>query len=56
MIRAFMIWSSLILAALTYGVYTGASLTQYDEIRNVPKSIRDNPGVYRSVYSRLPHK
>ncbi len=56
MTRAFMIWGSLILAALTYGTFTGAGFTQYDEIKDVPKSIRDNPGVYRSVYSRVPHK
>jgi hypothetical protein len=56
MIRAFIVWGTLILAALGYETYRGASLARYDEIRNVPKSIRDNPGAYRSVYSRVPHK
>jgi hypothetical protein len=56
MIRAFVIFGTLILGAFTYGNYTGAGLTRYDEIKDVPKSIRDNPGVYRSVYARVPHK
>jgi hypothetical protein len=56
MIRAFAVWGALILGAFAYGNYTGAGLVRYDEIKNVPKSIRDNPGVYRSVYSRVPHK
>jgi hypothetical protein len=56
MIRAFMVFGTLVLGAFTYGTYTGASFTPYDELKDVPKSIRNNPGVYRSVYSRLPHK
>jgi hypothetical protein len=56
MIRAFMVFGALVLGGFAYGTYTGASFVQYDEIRDVPKSIRNNPGVYRSVYSRAPHK
>jgi hypothetical protein len=51
-----MVFGTLVLGAFVYGTYTGASFTQYDELKDVPKSIRNNPGVYRSVYSRLPHK
>jgi hypothetical protein len=25
-------------------------------VKNIPKSIRDNPGAYRSVYQRFYHK
>ena len=56
MIRAFVVFGALVLGAFAYGTYTGASLAPYEEIRDVPKSIRNNPGVYRSVYSRAPHK
>jgi hypothetical protein len=56
MIRSFMVFGALVLSAFAYGTYTGASFTRYEEIRDVPKSIRNNPGVYRSIYSRVPHK
>ena len=56
MIRAFMVFGILVLGGFAYGTYTGASFTPYDELKDVPKSIRNNPGVYRSVYSRVPHK
>jgi len=56
MIRAFAVFGALLLAGFAYWTYVGASFAQYDEIKDVPKSIRDNPGVYRSVYARLPHK
>jgi hypothetical protein len=56
MIRAFLLFGTLVLGAFAYGTYTGAGFVQYEQIRDVPKSIRNNPGVYRSVYSRVPHK
>lgn len=34
--------------------YTGWSPLLYQEVRNVPKSVRDNPGVYRSHYAGFP--
>ena len=30
--------------------YRGWSLLSYNEVKNVPKSVRDNPGAYRPVY------
>jgi hypothetical protein len=56
MIRAFVVFGALVLSAFAWGTYTGAGFVQYEEIKDVPKSIRNNPGVYRSVYSRVPHK
>ena len=56
MSRFFAVFGMLVLGLLAYASYTGASFTSYQEIRDVPKSIRDNPGVYRSVYARYPHK
>jgi hypothetical protein len=56
MIRVFAVFGMLVLGALTYTSYTGTGFTTYEEVKDVPKSIRDNPGVYRSVYARYPHK
>ena len=56
MIRFFSIFGTLVLALFAYATYRGTSFTSYDEIKDVPKSIRVNPGVYRSVYARYPHK
>ena len=56
MTRLFSFFGSLVLALFAYATYTGAGITSYNEIKDVPKSIRNNPGVYRSVYTRYPHK
>ncbi len=42
----------LIVAALM-GVaqYRGWSFARVNEMRNIPRSVRDNPGSYRSFYS-----
>ena len=55
-IPGFLVYGSLVLAALGWANYRGVSFTSYDEVRNVPKSIRDNPGAYRTVYQRYFHK
>jgi hypothetical protein len=39
-----------LLMGASYADYRGLGLTRTTEIRNVPKSIRDNPGAYRSLY------
>jgi hypothetical protein len=56
MTRLLSIFGALVLGAFGYASYTGWTWSSYEEIRNVPKSIRDNPGTYRSVYARYPHK
>jgi hypothetical protein len=56
MIRLFSLFASLVLALFAYATYTGAGISSYSEIKDVPKSIRNNPGVYRTVYTRYPHK
>lgn len=50
---------------LTYGLivlgffglaeYRGWSLASVNEVKNVPRSVRDNPGSYRSVYNSYHH-
>jgi hypothetical protein len=51
MLRLFQIFGAMILSLFTYADYRG-----YNELKNVPKSIRDNPGIYRSMYQRYYHK
>ncbi|MCX6538842.1 MAG: hypothetical protein NT151_07910 [Acidobacteria bacterium] len=55
-IGAFLTYGAVVLGLLGWANYTGWSLTSYDEVKNVPKSIRDNPGAYRTVYQRYYHK
>jgi hypothetical protein len=35
--------------------YRGWSFDKTNELKNVPKSVRDNPGSYRSIYSVYHH-
>jgi len=56
MIRFFSLFGPLVLGAFAYVAYSGWNWTSYEELRDVPKSIRNNPGIYRSMYSRFPHK
>lgn len=52
MYRAYLAYGLMILGAMAYGDYRGLSFTRYDELENVPKSIRNNPGAYRGMYQR----
>lgn len=42
------------LLATGYGERTGWLLPHPDTVRNVPRSIRDNPGAWRSIYRGSP--
>ena len=45
----------LLLLALTgLAEYRGWSLASMNEVKNVPKSVRNNPGAYRSIYAGSP--
>lgn len=48
--RAYAIFGILVLGVLTWAHFTGWSPEDVDEIKNVPQSVRDNPGSYRSSY------
>ncbi|MBV6431104.1 MAG: hypothetical protein IANPNBLG_01226 [Bryobacteraceae bacterium] len=51
MIRSlFSIYGLLIAGFVGYSQWRGWSLDRVNEVRNVPKSIRDNPGAWRSHY------
>ncbi|GAB4361143.1 MAG: hypothetical protein OHK0021_05230 [Bryobacter sp.] len=51
MARAHFLLSMLLTGGASYLGFTGFSFNKGDVIRNVPRSIRDNPGSYRSIYS-----
>ena len=56
MIRMFyVIYGAAVLFGLGVAQYRGWSLARVNEIRNVPRSVRDNPGSYRSVYGAYHH-
>jgi len=56
MIRTlYMAYGGLVLLGLVVAQYQGWSLASISEVRNVPRSVRDNPGSYRSVYSSYHH-
>lgn len=51
----FLIYGMAVLTAVSLAEYRGWSLHRVDEVLNVPKSVRDNPGSYRSVYGFYHH-
>lgn len=51
----FLIYGLAVLSGLSVAEYRGWSLNRVDEVPNVPKSVRDNPGSYRSVYGYYHH-
>jgi hypothetical protein len=46
----FLIYSMLLLGTATVAEYRGWSFTRFNQVSNVPKTVRDNPGAYRSTY------
>ena len=51
----FLIYGIAVLSVVSLAEYRGWSLNRVDEVLNVPKSVRDNPGSYRSVYGFYHH-
>jgi hypothetical protein len=47
-------YSLLLLGAAAFAQWTGFGLSPATRVENVPKSVRENPGVYRSHYAFLP--
>ena len=41
----------LLLAFVAFAQYQGWSLTRVNEVKNIPKTVRDNPGSYRPHYT-----
>jgi len=51
----YMGYGGVVLLGLVVAQYQGWSLANVNEVKNVPRSVRDNPGSYRSVYSSYHH-
>ncbi len=55
MTKAYLIYGMAVLMGLATAQYRGWSLSRYNEVKNVPRSVRDNPGSYRAIYSSYHH-
>ena len=51
----YLLYGVIVLGMLAMAEYRGWSLDTVDEVKNVARSVRDNPGSYRSVYSSYHH-
>jgi hypothetical protein len=50
----YLIYSMMLLTGVTLAEYRGWALSRVDQVKNVPKTVRDNPGAYRSHYGFYP--
>jgi hypothetical protein len=48
--RVYFVFGLLLIATLGMFEWGGWSLTSVNEVKNVPHSVRDNPGSYRPAY------
>ncbi len=48
------LYGIVMLGGLSLAQWAGLGTGSVNEVKNVPKSVRENPGVYRSHYSFLP--
>jgi len=55
MSKLYLLYGALVLSAMGMAQYRGMSLMSVNQLKNVPRSVRDNPGSYRSVYSSYHH-
>ena len=53
--RLYWLYGLLVLSGAGFAQYRGWSLDHVNELKNVPKSVRDNPGSYRSIYQGYHH-
>lgn len=50
----YLAYGVLMLGLVGLAEYRGWSLLRVNEVKDVPKSVRDNPGAYRSHYVFFP--
>jgi len=50
----FLTYGTLLVGLVGLAEYRGWSLLKVNEVKNVPKTVRDNPGAYRSHYAYFP--
>ena len=53
--KLYLLYGVLVLGTVGFAQYRGWSMDTMHQLKNVPKSVRDNPGSYRSVYSSYHH-
>jgi hypothetical protein len=51
----YLVYGLFVLATVGFAEFRGWSLDSMNQLHNVPRSVRDNPGSYRSVYSSYHH-
>jgi hypothetical protein len=49
------LYATAVLAVASIAESRGWSFMSADEVKNVPHSVRENPGAYRSVYASSAH-
>ena len=47
----YLIYGMSMLSTATLAEYRGWTFSRVDQVKNVPKTVRDNPGAYRSHYA-----
>ena len=47
----FALYGLLLIGGASVASYRGFRFSDVETVRGVPKSIRDNPGAYRAIYS-----
>jgi hypothetical protein len=50
----YLVYGLALIALVSLAEYRGWSFTSVNEVKNVPKSVRDNPGAYRSHFLFYP--
>jgi len=50
----YLAYGALLLGLVGVAEYRGWGLSRVNEVKNVPRTVRDNPGAYRSHYAFLP--
>ena len=47
----YLIYSMMMLSTATWAEFRGWTMSTVNQVKNVPKTVRDNPGAYRSHYA-----
>ena len=50
----YFIYGLLLLTGVTLAAFRGWGLNRVNQLKDVPKTVRDNPGAYRSHYGYYP--
>jgi len=50
----YLVYGLLVLGWVGWSEYRGLSLSRVTEVKDLPRSLRDNPGAYRSHYGVYP--